>query len=252
MHLRSARSLFVALVAAAVAPAALGQIIIQNGGPNSGASGPGLGTWTYSDISATGGTTPNLFNYTTSANSRIDWNWQLPRNNLSNYVSHGLYLTFTVNPLPVSVSSLFYSINGKWVNGGGNGVNPTTTVNWRARIGEFVPFVGNVDVASLTPAQPPSLVGNGLMILNQSDSVAANYVLAAGRTYTLAIDLNTYVDVSNFAPTTPSISVTNEFGGPWAPSFGGMSVGFNWQIVPAPSTAGLLALAGLAATRRRR
>jgi MYXO-CTERM domain-containing protein len=52
------------------------------------------------------------------------------------------------------------------------------------------------------------------------------------------------VNEDDLAVTTPTVVVTNEFGGDFGDSFTGFSAGFNWATVPEPST---LTLAGLAA-----
>jgi hypothetical protein len=186
-----------------------------------------------------------------AAGATWDWNWQLPRGNFTGYVLHNTYLNFTVGTLPVRIGNLFYTLNGKWVNGGGTTTDPTTSVTPSLKLSEVIPGLGLAPIVD-SPGPARVLNGNSLTIFSDSVATPSGYILAAGRTYLLDFQLLTQVDVTAFASTNPSITITNELGGEWSPGYTGVRAGLEWEVVPAPSAAGLLALAGLSAARRRR
>lgn len=243
-----ALALSISAAVAALPAAAIGQVNFTPGPIAGGTSVSGGGIYSYSTFDSFGGALGGLLGTT----GRTDWNWQLPRSNFNGSVSQGQYATFTVGPLPVQIGELRYRINGKWVNGGGNTNNPLTTVNWNVAINEYISGFGNVTVASLSPTGAFIQNGNGYMVLDESASKSSGFVLAAGRQYTLAFEMLTTVQVDNWNNSTPNITVTNEFGGGWAPGFNGAYAAFTWETVPTPGAGTLMALTGLAALRRKR
>lgn len=214
----------------------------------SGASNSAFGTFTSSPLNSSATNLPGV----SSAGSTWDWSWQLPRGNLFGTVLHNTYLSITVGNLPVRIGNLFYSLNGKWVSGGGNAVEPALAITPTFRLSELVPGIGGLAPITTISPTPRIMTGNNLTIFSDSVATPSGYILAAGRSYLLDFELLTQVSVTNFTNTTPSITITNELGGDWSPGYTGVRAGLEWEVVPAPSAAGLLALAGLTAARRRR
>lgn len=236
------------LAALPIASVAHAQVIATPGPIPGGISNSAAGTFNVSSFDTFGLAQQGFL----ASASRTDWSWQLPRSNFTGHVLQSQYYSFRIGMIPVQIDSLSSLVNGKWVNGGGTGATPTTSINWTTRIDEIIPGVGLVNVLSLSPAAPTVISGNGLSIINQADSMASTYVLASGRQYVLTIDITTEVVVSNWNDAMPSISITNEFGGPLSPNFNGLQAQMTWHEVPAPAPLALLGLAGLIANRRNR
>jgi hypothetical protein len=241
---RAARTLGIAVTLALVG-SANGQLVVDFGTATTDRTGPG--SVGFSPIVSSVAAFPGL----TTVESRIDWNWNLPRADFSGGMRYSTFVQFTIGALPVRINNVFSSLNGKWVNGGGNGENPVTTVATYLALFELLPVSGVVAIDSIAYPQH-RITGNGLKIVNDATVTPSGYVLASGRTYFLDFQVVTSISVAGFASTTPSITVTNELGGLLSPGYNGVRAGLEWEVVPAPSAAGLLALAGLSAARRRR
>ena len=170
------------------------------------------------------------------------------------------YLPFTVGDVPVQMSNFEVTVNAKWVNGGGDAMVPATEAQAGVILFEQLgasPALGSdIIVAAANASQQPdfsvTLDGNGLAIYGPETTLGtpSTYVLAADRTYYLYVASVTHIDTTGFLPgNTPSITVTNEFGGTFGDSFSGMNGSFDWVEVPEPSTwaLGISAAAGVAA-----
>jgi hypothetical protein len=185
-----------------------------------------------------------------------DWSWSMPRADGNATIDSYSVIKFGVGPLPVQVSNFNFVYNAKWVNGGGNSTLPATSINLFGAIKEQLGTVTNpsTDPTILGLGITDGLTGNGLRILNSSASGgSSNPILAVGRTYYLYIDDNTSINVTGFGPFTPSITVTNEYGGALSsPTFTGFNAYFTGTVVPAPCAGGILSLVALSGLRRRR
>jgi hypothetical protein len=172
-------------------------------------------------------------------------------------------LPISVGNLPVQIDSFDFTPSAKWVNGGGNTTDPVTKWTITATLyqqGATLPMgnagpAGYSDPMVKTLMYSGTLTGNGVDIINNVDTTDyAPYVLGSGLKYYLAIDDYTSITVGNtYTNSTPTIVVTNEFGGTFGDSFTGFSASFTWATVPEPSTIALLAAgaAGLLFARRR-
>jgi len=172
-------------------------------------------------------------------------------------------LPISVGNIPVEIDSFDFTPNAKWVNGGGNTTDPVTKWTITATLyqqGATLPTgtagppgYGDPKVKTLTYTD--TLTGNGIDIIsNTSTTDYAPYVLGSGLKYYLAIDDYTSITVGNgYTNSTPTIVVTNEFGGTFGDSYSGLSASFTWHTVPEPSTVALLALGsiGLVFAHRR-
>ncbi len=186
-----------------------------------------------------------------------DWDYKLPRSPGLGFVRVDGFLTFSVGNVPVEVSDLVVSTHAKWVNGGGNSSTRTTS---EARL-EFYERLNPDDHTGPSIARfvqdTASLTGNGYQIvgpivtpgsLNGGVTPGGGvFVLSANTDYMLALSLVTFVGNVTFDPLyTPTVSITNEFGGDLGDSFAGFETRFSWHTVPEPAAISLLLFGALA------
>jgi hypothetical protein len=239
------------------APAALAQVqnIGAAGGPLTGTNG------TF--------TNQNGLASSTSAGNTVgvklvgDWSFRPTRppatsSSVTSTVTDRVTLPFSVGNVPVRVDTLLIEYDAKWVNGGGRAPTsglPTPTTNMSV---EAVVYEGSLNGPRpfLGFATAPTLVGNGVRLFEGTAGAFTGdlpYVLAANTDYLLALTVETNIVASDYTESTPTITVTNEYGGNLsAPTFEGYAASFTWQTVPEPGAAALALLAGLGALPRRR
>jgi hypothetical protein len=154
---------------------------------------------------------------------------------------------FTVGPLPVQITSLSYTANAKWVNGGGTMTDPVTSWDVVSNIYYGPQFV---NYAMQTPDLTGTQTGNGFTIVNGGNSNTQPFVLANGQSYQLYFIASTDINATNLPANAQPSVFTLEAGG--ISGFNGFSATLNWRTVPEPSTLGLMLPAVLMVIRRRR
>ncbi len=169
-----------------------------------------------------------------------DWSLAMPRVAESDLVNFAGVLQFTVGNLPVQIQQMTFGVNAKWVNGGGTANLPHTSFSLDVKLNQaLIPgmiFLNDPTILDIAPTVNP-LVGNGLAIHNDTFAATPGYVLAAGITYYFGVSIGTQIDTTGFTSSTPSIAVTNEFGGNLSSgSFNGFQVDLQWQTVPEPAS----------------
>ncbi|MBI3837541.1 MAG: hypothetical protein HY288_06370 [Planctomycetia bacterium] len=219
----------------------LGQIISGATSKNSSDSYPGATLFINLTSTNTSGVTAGGRNFERLSVTG-DWDYSLPRTAGNGGVITENFLFFSVGNVPVEIRGFQLAANAKWVNGGGNANDPTTEASVEAFLFEALGGAPNVfvdpqiNVVSVDPAA--NLTGNGFQVYGPNTVFGnlAPFVLAARRNYYLEIDGVTDISVAAFRAFTPSITVTNEFGGAFGQSFTGYDVSFFWVAVPEPST----------------
>ncbi|MBC7836129.1 MAG: hypothetical protein H7Y88_13670 [Phycisphaerales bacterium] len=191
-----------------------------------------------------------------SLRARGDWSFMLARENGEFGAPTSAFRVFECGPIPVRLQDMTFTAHAKWVNGGGTNTIPETRFDVNAAIRERVgalPSFNDPIILGLGSINNP-LIGNGLTVYNEAfGGPGLGPVLAAGRTYYVEMLVRTRITVTGFTEFTPSITVTNEFGGDLSQGvYDGFEVIFGYRTVPAPSVAAMLLPLGLVASRRRR
>jgi PEP-CTERM motif len=158
--------------------------------------------------------------------------------------------TFHVGPVPVE-ATLTMHVNAKLVNGGGTAAEPTTDLSWGTSLhydldGDHSVSSGDVAVPAFSLSTGTQLVGNGLTVIDDTQTMTASFILAPEFDYIL--QLHQYHSLSDL-PLVPLAS-TIEAGG--ETSYSGITMTLNATPVPEPATMALLALGGVAMLKRRR
>jgi hypothetical protein len=184
-----------------------------------------------------------------------DWTFGPMSQNTNGTATALSYVQFQVGNLPAIVSSMTILYNAKWANGGGaNGTTstaPSVYLDIYEDVGSNGPDAQDRQVVGIGTTLA-FLDGNGFRIYQDSTSSDVNYVLAANTSYYLQIQSRTGITIANVGANTPSISITNEFGGPLSQgTFSGFQGSIAFHTVPAPGSAALT-LAGLSLGARRR
>lgn len=189
-----------------------------------------------------------------------DWDFQMPRQaGVTQSPSTGAMLQFIVGNLPVEIYTLNVYSNAKWVNGGGDDTSdpsiPQTDWTITAALHEQLQNSPDPSTDPLLTASIDngSSNGNGYGVFTHQSPYAPTVILGAGLTYYLFLDNATTISIGNdWSDTTPTVVVTNEFGGTYGDTFTGFSASFYWVTVPEPSTLTLLAIGALGLTALRR
>lgn len=161
--------------------------------------------------------------------------------------------------LPVRLDLLTGLFDGKLVFGGG-GLATNYTVNLSGTVSvyeyddlnrnnKFDPSEASYLCATTGALPLATLSGNGLSFFDTATAGAVStYVLGANSRYMLALE-SSWALAGTAALTDPTVVITVEHV---TPLFSGTSATFNYQTVPEPSTAALLAAAALVPLGRRR
>lgn len=164
-----------------------------------------------------------------------------------------LMFSFSTGNIPVEVSNLRLTQNGKLVNGGGNAQTPYSYTGAAGYIFEYddanndnlytwgegtyyTPFVAGGYYHT-------SVTGNGLQTFNLDTTDARSYVLAANRKYAMYFLTDDDMTLTNIGGA-PTAAVTVE-------NFEA-SISMDYQAVPEPGTMAALGLGALAVARKRR
>jgi hypothetical protein len=190
-----------------------------------------------------------------------DWYVPAPINVAGLHPELTALMPFSVGNLPVQISEFELAVDAKWVNGGGNATDPVTKYTITATLydqqgalptGTAGPS-GYSDPKVKTLPLSATLTGNGLNVFTLTSTDLAPFVLGSGHNYYLAID--DYTDISvgaAYTNSTPTIVVTNEFGGTFGDSYNGFNASFEWHPVPEPTALVLLTLGAFGLLARRR
>ncbi|MBC7773342.1 MAG: hypothetical protein H7210_12665 [Pyrinomonadaceae bacterium] len=185
-------------------------------------------------------------------NLRGDWSWATPRADALGQVTASAYYEFTCGSLPVELFGLSFDSNAKVVNGGGNGTLPQTQWIYQASIRERIGnSVDTHDPALYSVSRRGELTGNGYRVSDELAGPASGPVLAVGRSYYMLLEARVGFDVTGFTPQTPSITVTQEFGGELS-NYRGFELNMSWRVVPSPGSGALLGIGSMLVCRRRR
>lgn len=168
------------------------------------------------------------------------------------------YFSLQTDNLPVRLDLLTGLFDGKLIYGGG-GLATDYTVDLTGKVSiyeyddangnnKFDP-IENAYLAVTTGAIPlASLAANGTSVYDTSGSGPQSYILGANTNYMLALETRWTVAGTAVA-TDPSVVITVEHV---TPLFSGHTATFDYQTVPEPTTATLLAMAAVLLRRRRR
>ncbi|MDP6635646.1 MAG: PEP-CTERM sorting domain-containing protein [Phycisphaerae bacterium] len=160
------------------------------------------------------------------------------------------FQSFRVGPVPVQ-ASLTMHFNGKLVNGGGDADHPTTSLGWSAALyydldDNNMVSTGDVPIGAFSLASSQTVVGNGLSVINDTQTMTGTFILSPEYDYLLRYHQSWSV---TDLPTVP-MSSTLEVGG--VTNFSGITMTLTGTPVPEPTTLCLLAGSALAVLRRRR
>jgi hypothetical protein len=204
-----------------------------------GVSSPG--TFTHFNLNVTDASTSNYVDLKLTG----DWDFRLPRLPGSGQVRVNGFLPFSVGNVPVQIDDYGITTDAKWVNGGGAAAIPSTFMHRFTAIVERLSPADQDGPMVAASSIEDELDGNGLRIFHMvmTSGAPSSYVLAANTDYLLLSGVITQISNQTFDPfQTPTITVTNEFGGDLGDSYSGFDATFAWHPVPEPSS---IALAGI-------
>jgi len=197
----------------------------------------------------------------TSSSVSLTWNgivsWIGTRGTTKQTINYDYYLEFDVN-WPTQISNLTISGDYKWVNGGGNFIDPASKNAALVEIYQYVDANNNGHYDNGETIYPVpvnggtaflTVTGNGYGLKTSSYTDPTPYVLGPNTHYILLAEI---YDTSTFSVTNngdPDNIYTAEFP---SPSFGGITASFNYLAVPEPGCLALIAIAGTSTLMRRR
>ncbi len=235
----------VAIAAIVVVESAHAQVSLIGGGPSASLSNLGpQGAWVNQNIHAAGAAGGG----SVSLDLTGDWSLKMPREDSEGRVRARGSTPFTVGPLPVRITDFTFTYNAKWVNGGGTATIPETWFSYQGSLWEN-PGFPNIFITGVGTLNE-SLVGNGLTIIDGSEDDPIGSILAVGANYYLELKIDTLVLLKGMTLNTPTVTVTNEFGGDLS-AFDGFGVRIEYEVVPAPTASIVLAGCGALTLRRR-
>ena len=158
--------------------------------------------------------------------------------------------SFHVGPVPVQATVTMH-VNGKLVNGGGDASQPTTDFSWSSSLyydldGNDIVNTGDVPVPAFDLNVNTTLVGNGLTVIDDTQTMATSFILAPEYDYLLRY--RQYLSISDL----PSVPMTSTFEAGAETAYSGITLSLDATPVPEPTILSLLALAGTALLARRR
>ena len=244
----------VAIAAAAVllspTPAALAQVTYDAAASyNYGYNSIGMDlTWDGNTVIPTAATTATGFTMTYDATVLPTYPVPVPEPSVA-WVLEGLQ-SFTVGPVPVQ-ASLTMDVNGKLVNGGGDAGSPTTSLSWSASLhydmdDNNMLSAGDVAIPAFTLSSSESVVGNGLSVIDDTQTMTGTFILSPEYNYLLRY--YQYWSVTDL----PSVPMSSTFEAGGVTNFSGITMTLTAPPVPEPTTLCMLTCSALALLRRRR
>ncbi len=157
-----------------------------------------------------------------------------------------VYFTLTTGAAPVLLSNIAVDYNGKEVVSGGSTATFTATNFYRAML-YFGTFAPDAEYATYLTNRTVQ----GVYIEDLSNGIP-NTILAANSAYTLYMDLYPILNISSYPSNSSMLGYSVEFGGTVSPQYDGLTMRFDAEAVPEPTTMTLLGLGAAAIAARKR
>jgi hypothetical protein len=196
---------------------------------------------------------------TFSLSQRGDWTYGPTTVVEAGRVATDSWITFSVGPIPVQVTSLSLAYSSKVAVGGGNdrniiSVNPFYDASIFEDNGTAGPGGGDIPVGFNTSyVSDTPLAWNQFREFSGSEAATSATILAANTSYYLRLRSLVNISISRIGSPQAGITVTHEFGGTLTQgAYSGFLAQVSYRTVPSAPTAVLLAMGGLVGMRRRR
>lgn len=156
------------------------------------------------------------------------------------------FFTLTTGAAPVSLSNIAVNYNGKEVVSGGSTATFTARNFYRASL-----YLGTFGPDAEYATYLPDRTVQGVYIEDLSNGIP-NTILAANSAYTLYMDLYPTLSITSYPSNSSMLGYSVEFGGTVSPQFDGLTMSFDAEAVPEPTTMTLLGLGAAAIAARKR